>query len=341
MKSLMLAAVADAAQTSLTVREIARPAPAQGQVLVRVHAAGVNPLDIKISTGAAAHARQPLPAVLGLDLAGTVVELGAAVDGFAIGDDVFGMAGGIGGAQGAMAEYIAVDARLIATKPERLSMREAAALPLVVITAWEGLVDRANVRAGQRVLVHGGAGGVGQVAVQLAKARGADVYATGSAGSLAFIRSLGATAIDYNAEDVDSYVQRYTDGEGFDIIYDTVGGSTLDGAFRSVKAYTGHVLSCLGWGQHSLAPLSFKGASYSGIFTLLPLLSGNGREHHGEIMREASLLADAGKLSIRLNERRFGLHEVNEAFLDVAQGASKGKTVIDVVTSPQRSGDDA
>jgi NADPH:quinone reductase-like Zn-dependent oxidoreductase len=312
---------------------MARPTPGKGEVLVRVHAAGVNPLDTKIATGAAAHARQPLPAVLGLDLAGTVVELGEATEGFAIGDDVFGMAGGIGGAQGAMAEYIVVDAQLIAAKPQRLSMREAGALPLVFITAWEGLVDRANVRAGQRVLVHGGAGGVGQVAVQLAKARGADVYATGSAASQDFIRSLGATAIDYHAEDADSYVQRYTDGEGFDIIYDTVGGSTLDAAFRSVKVYTGHVLSCLGWGQHSLAPLSFKGASYSGIFTLLPLLSGKGRAHHGAIMREASRLADAGQLTIRVNQRRYALHEANEALLHVAQGAREGKIVIDLVPS--------
>jgi len=112
---------------------------------VRVHASGLNPLDIKISNGAPAHAKQPLPAVFGLDLAGTVVELCDAVDGFAIGDEVFGMAGGIGGAQGAMAEYIAVDARLIAIKPKYLSMREAAALPLVVITAWEGLMDRDRV----------------------------------------------------------------------------------------------------------------------------------------------------------------------------------------------------
>jgi len=113
--------------------------------LVRVHASGLNPLDIKISNGAPAHAKQPLPAVFGLDLAGTVVELGDAVEGFAIGNEVFGMAGGIVGAQGAMAEYIAVDARLLATKPKCLTMREAAALPLVVITAWEGLVDRDRV----------------------------------------------------------------------------------------------------------------------------------------------------------------------------------------------------
>lgn len=333
MKHSMLAAIAESAQSPLAISEIDRPVPGKGQVLVKVHAAGVNPLDTKIATGAGAHARQALPAVLGLDLAGTVAELGEAVEGFTIGQEVFGMPGGIGGAQGTMAEYIAVDARLIAAKPHTLNMREAAALPLVFITAWEGLVDRANVRAGQRVLIHGGAGGVGQVAVQLAKARGADVYATGSAGSLDFIRSLGATAIDYQAQSVEDYVEHYTAGEGFDIVYDTVGGSTLDASFKAVKAYTGHVLSCLGWGQHSLAPLSFKSATYSGVFTLAPLLTGKGREHHGAILREAAALANAGQLTIRVDQQHFALPDVNEAFRQVAEGRGKGKTVIQVVSA--------
>ncbi|MCK8656487.1 MULTISPECIES: zinc-dependent alcohol dehydrogenase family protein [Pseudomonas] len=332
MNHSMLAAIAESAQAPLAVRQIDRPVPGKGQVLVRVHAAGVNPLDTKIAAGAGAHARQALPAVLGLDLAGTVIELGGAVEGFNLGQEVFGMPGGIGGAQGTMAEYIAVDARLIAAKPTTLDMREAAALPLVFITAWEGLVDRANVRAGQRVLIHGGAGGVGQVAVQLAKARGADVYATGSAASLDFIRSLGATAIDYQAQSVEDYVEHYTAGEGFDIVYDTVGGSTLDASFKAVKPYTGHVLSCLGWGQHSLAPLSFKSATYSGVFTLAPLLTGKGREHHGAILREAAALANAGQLTIRVDQQHFELSEVNEAFRQVAQGRGKGKTVIQLVS---------
>ncbi|AVD95513.1 MULTISPECIES: zinc-dependent alcohol dehydrogenase family protein [Pseudomonas] len=332
MNQTMLAAIAESAQTPLVVRHIARPVPGKGQVLVRIHAAGVNPLDTKIAIGAGAHARQELPAVLGLDLAGTVVELGEAVDGFTPGQEVFGMAGGIGGAQGTLAEYIAVDARLIASKPHALGMREAAALPLVFITAWEGLVDHANVRSGQRVLIHGGAGGVGQVAVQLAKARGAEVYATGSAGSLDFIRSLGATAIDYQAQGVEAYVEQFTAGEGFDIVYDTVGGSTLDASFKAVKPYTGHVLSCLGWGQHSLAPLSFKSATYSGVFTLAPLLTGKGREHHGSILREAAVLANAGQLAIRVDPQQFALDEVNDAFRQVAEGRGRGKTVIQLIS---------
>ncbi|HDS0937293.1 TPA: zinc-dependent alcohol dehydrogenase family protein [Pseudomonas putida] len=332
MNQTMLAAIAESAQTPLVVRHIARPVPGKGQILVRIHAAGVNPLDTKIAIGAGAHARQELPAVLGLDLAGTVVELGEAVDGFTPGQEVFGMAGGIGGAQGTLAEYIAVDARLIASKPHALGMREAAALPLVFITAWEGLVDYANVRSGQRVLIHGGAGGVGQVAVQLAKARGAEVYATGSAGNLDFIRALGATAIDYQTQRVEAYVEQFTAGEGFDIVYDTVGGSTLDASFKAVKPYTGHVLSCLGWGQHSLAPLSFKSATYSGVFTLAPLLTGKGREHHGSILREAAVLANAGQLAIRVDPQQFALDEVNDAFRQVAEGRGRGKTVIQLVS---------
>ncbi|MDF0731611.1 zinc-dependent alcohol dehydrogenase family protein [Pseudomonas entomophila] len=330
MKDTMLAVVAESASVPLVVKRIARPQPGKGQVLLKVHAAGLNPLDTKIAAGVAGHARQPLPAVLGLDVAGTVIEVAPDVEHFAVGDEVFGMAGGIGGAQGAMAEYMAVDARLIAPKPRRLSMAEAAALPLVFITAWEGLVDRANVGEGLRVLIHGGAGGVGQVAVQLARARGAEVYATGAAGSLAFIHALGATAIDYRAETHEDYVQRCTDGEGFDIVYDTVGGDTLEAAFHSVKAYTGHVLSCLGWGTHSLAPLSFRGASYSGVFTLMPLLTGNGREHHGAILREAAALVEAGQLGIRLDTRCFGLAEANEALRQVAEGRGRGKTVLQV-----------
>jgi NADPH:quinone reductase len=151
-----------------------------------------------------------------------------------------------------------------AAKPAGLAMAEAAALPLAVITAWEGLVDRANVHGGQRVLVHGGAGGVGHVAVQIALARGATVFATGTGDSLDIIRRLGAEPIDYRATPAAEYVAAATGGEGFDIIFDTVGGSTLDASFESVRTYTGHVVSVLGWGTHSLAPLSFRGATYSG-----------------------------------------------------------------------------
>lgn len=328
--STMHAAVAVAHQQPLELQTLRLPEPGAGQVRVRVMASAVNPLDTKIASGKGGHARQPLPAVLGMDLAGAVDKVGANVNAFSVGDEVYGMAGGIGGNQGALAQYIVTDADLLARKPANLSMREAAALPLIFITAWEGLVDRANVRSGQRVLIHGGAGGVGHVAMQIAKARGAQVFATGSAHSLATIESFGATAIDYRASSVDDYVALHTDGEGFDIVYDTVGGSTLDASFKAARVYTGHVLSCLGWGEHSLAPLSFRGATYSGVFTLLPLLTGKGRKRHGEIMAQATQMAEAGQLRVLLDDQRFDLAHVNEAYERVSAAGNRGKVVVDI-----------
>ncbi|MGO4331846.1 zinc-dependent alcohol dehydrogenase family protein [Cupriavidus sp. 2TAF22] len=306
------------------------PQAGPGQVLVRILASGVNPLDTKIRAGNAAHARQPLPAVLGIDLAGVVEAVGPGVSCFAPGDEVYGMTGGVGGVQGSLAEYAAVDADLLAPKPAGFSMREAAALPLIFITAWEGLVDRANVQPGQKVLVHGGAGGVGHVAVQIARALGAQVYATGSAGHKATIEGYGATAIDFATTTVEQYVEQHTGGAGFDVVYDTVGGEVLDNAFLAARTYGGHVVSCLGWGTHKLAPLSFRAATYSGVFTLIPLLTGKGRAHHGEILREATLLADAGKLTVQLDPRRFHLDNAIEAHHAIETRAAKGKLVVEI-----------
>ena len=205
----MQAAVLDSAGAAFRITPVARPAPRPGQVLVRIAASAVNPLDLKIRAGQAAHARQPLPAILGIDLAGTVEAVGDGVTEFRSGDEVYGMTGGVGGLQGSLAQYAAVDADLLAPKPANITMREATALPLVFVTAWEGLVDRAGVHSGQKVLVHGGAGGVGHIAVQIARAFGADVFATGSAASQAYIKRLGAVAIDYRAMTIENYVAKY------------------------------------------------------------------------------------------------------------------------------------
>jgi NADPH2:quinone reductase len=157
----MRAVVLTAHGSPLQIGLVPRPEAGEGLVLIRVKASAVNPLDLKISKGQATHARHPLPAILGIDVAGTVESVGRGVAAFTPGDEVYGMAGGVGGVQGSLAEFMAADARLLAQKPRNSGMREAAALPLIFITAWEGLVDRAHVRGGQRVLVHGGAGGVG------------------------------------------------------------------------------------------------------------------------------------------------------------------------------------
>ncbi len=326
----MNAAVLEEFGAQLTLRSLSRPSASPGTVVVRVAASGVNPLDTKIRAGSAAHARINPPAVLGLDLAGVVAEVGEGVHGFSVGDEVFGLTGGVGEVQGSLAEYAAVDADLLAPKPPSLSMAEAAALPLSVVTAWEGFVDRAGVHEGQTVLIHGGAGGVGHIAVQLAAARGAKVYATGTGADLDLIRRLGAEPIDYRTTTVEQYVAAATDGEGFDVIFDTLGGPVLDASFEAVRRYTGHVVSILGWGTHSLAPLSFRGASYSGVFTLLPLLTGVGRAHHGEILRAAAALAEAGQLRPILDPNGYDLASVMDAHARVESGSAGGKVIVTV-----------
>jgi NADPH:quinone reductase-like Zn-dependent oxidoreductase len=326
----MKAVVLTSYNEPMVLTDVARPAAGPGQVLVRIAASGVNPLDTKIAAGKADHAHTVLPAILGIDMAGVVEAVGEGVDGFLPGDEVYGMTGGIAGVQGSLAEYAAVDAALLAHKPRNISMREAAALPLIFITAWEGLVDRAQVKAGQKVLVHGGAGGVGHIAVQIARALGAEVYATGSAAQHATIAAYGATPIDYRAMAVEDYVDRFTDGEGFDVVYDTVGGATLDASFRAARLYGGHVVSILGWGTHALAPLSFRAATYSGVFTLLPLIRNKGRAAHGAIMREATRLVEAGKIKVRLDPAQYTLADVSDAHRAVVDGTADGKVVVSV-----------
>jgi NADPH2:quinone reductase len=329
----MRAFVIDHPEAHFTEVELPRPSPAANQVLVRIQASGVNPLDTKIRAGKAAHAKQSLPAVLGVDMAGVVEEVGSGVTAFHSGDEVYGMVGGVGGHQGTLAEFVSANADLLALKPKSLSMREAAALPLIAITAWEGVVDRARVRSGQKVLIHAGAGGVGHIAVQLAKAFGAEVFATVSPEKQYIVEGFGATPIDYRALTTEQYVALHTEGQGFDVVYDTVGGATIDASFASVKRYTGHAISCLGWGSHSLAPLSFRGATYSGVFTLMPLLTGYGRAHHGEILREVAALADSGRIRPLLNAQRFSPANVDEAYALVESGAP-GKVVVELTTQP-------
>jgi len=324
----MKAAVLETYGAPFRISDIPVPEPGPAEVLVRIAASSVNPLDTKIHAGAAAHARHPLPAILGIDLAGTVEAVGAAVTGFRPGDEVYGMVGGVGRLQGTLAEYAAVDADLLAVKPANLLMPEAAALPSVLITAWQGLVDRMTIGADETLLIQGGAGGVGHIAIQLARHFGAKVFATGSRHSRTVIERLGATFID-RSEPVADYVLRLTGGRGFDRVYDTVGGEALDASFQAVRRF-GHVVSCLGWGTHTLAPLSFKEATYSGVFTLPPLLSGEGRRHHREILEKAKPLVESGQLIPVLDERRFTLNNMCDAYRIVKAGAARGKLVVEI-----------
>lgn len=209
----------------LRVVEVAKPEPSPTEVLVRVHAAGVNPVDWKTRAGGGFLGAPPF--TVRWDVAGVVEAVGGGVTRFAVGDRVFGMprfpreAGGY-------AEYVTSPSRQLARTPDRLGDIEAAALPLVALTAWQALVDTADVQPGQRVLVHAGAGGVGHLAVQIAKARGAHVIATARESNHAFLAELGADeAIDYTREDVGATVR------GADVVLDLVGGET---GLRSLPA---------------------------------------------------------------------------------------------------------
>lgn len=325
----MQAVVVENVDGPFVVKDIPRPVAGPGQVLVEIQASGVNPLDLKIRAGAAEHARHALPAILGIDLAGVVDAVGPGVTTFRVGDEVYGMTGGVGGVQGSLAEYAAVDADLLALKPSHFTMREAASLPLVFITAWEGLVDRAHMSAGQTVLVQGGAGGVGSIAIQIARAFNATVFATGAASRASVIEQLGATPIDHTKMQVEDYVAAFTSGRGFDVVYDTAGGASLDASFKAISRF-GHVVSALGWGTHALAPLSFRAGTYSGVFTLLPLLTGEGKAHHGEILREATRLAEAGMIKPLVEPRDFGLKDIEAAHALIESRQAQGKVVVSI-----------
>lgn len=308
-----------------------KPVAKAGEALIRVAATSVNTVDLMIRRlGQADLPLSPdLPARLGMDFAGVVEAVGEGVAGFAPGDEVYGCAGGLIGLPGALAEYIAADARLIAKKPDRLTMREAAALPLVGITAWEGLA-RAGCGAGQTVLVHGGAGGVGHVAVQLASHLGATVFATGSGPEkLAVIEDLGATPIDYRAESVADYVATHTGGAGFDVVFDSVGGANMAKSFEAA-ALNGQVATTVSLLSLDLTAAHFKGLSIHVVFMLIPMLHDKGRAAHGEILSRLAEVADAGGLRPILDEPRFTLADVGAAYDRLAGGAAIGKVVIDV-----------
>ena len=208
-------------------------------------------------------------------------------------------------------------------------MREAAALPLVGITAYEGL-QRANVKAGQKVLVHGGAGGVGHVAVQLAKYFGADVYATGSGeAQMTAIKRFGGTPIDYRAETVSDYVARYTNGAGFDAVFDSVGGANMTNSFEAA-ALNGHVTTTVSLLEIDLTPAHFKGLSLHVVFMLIPMLHNHNRDAHGAILSKLSEIADAGALKPLLDEKPFSLAEVGQAYDHLTSGQAIGKVVVEV-----------
>lgn len=311
--------------------ELAKPQVKPGHVVVKVAATSVNTVDTMIrQMGEALAPLSPaLPGVLGMDFAGTIEAVGEDVSGFAIGDEVYGCAGGMADLPGALAEYMLADVKLVAHKPKSISMREAAALPLVGITAYEGLV-RAGVSQGQKVLVHGGSGGVGHVAVQLAKYFGGEVFSTGGGDQqIELIEQLGAKAINYKTETVADYVQQHTQGIGFDVVYDSIGGANLTNSFEAA-ALNGQVATTVSMVEMDLTQAHFKGLSLHVVFMLIPMLHNHKREQHGEILTKLAEIVDAGQLTPVVDEQQFSLAEVGKAHDRLTSGQGLGKVVITI-----------
>ena len=327
MKAMILTNYGEAAR--FEAADLPEPSVKPGHVKVEIAASSVNTVDTMIrQMGQEQLPLAPdLPAVLGMDFAGTVTAVGEGIDSFKPGDDVYGCAGGLIGLQGSLAEYIVADARLLAHKPKSLSMREAAALPLVGITAFEGLT-RVSLQAGQKILVQGGAGGVGHIAVQLAKHFGADVYSTGTgAGQMEVIKGFGATPIDFRADPVADYVARYTGGSGFDVVFDTVGGANMANSFEAA-ALNAQLATTVALLELDLTPAHFKGLSIHVIFMLIPMLHDFQRETHGRILTELAQIVDAGAVRPLLDNTEFKLADVGAAYDRLTSGQAIGKVVI-------------
>lgn len=309
--------------------EIAKPNVCRGHVLIKVKATSVNPIDTKVRSGAVPAAAPSLPAVIHGDVAGIIVEVGEGVNGFKTGDEVFGCAGGFKGTGGALAEYMLADARLLAHKPKNISMEEAAAIPLVAITAWEALFEKGKLTEDQDILIHGATGGVGHIAIQLAKWAGAKVYATTSSESkMKIAKQLGADAvINYKEHSVQTYVNQYTAGKGFSLVFDTVGGQNLDRSFEAA-ALNGVVLAIAARSTHDLSPLHSKGLSLHVVFMLLKILNEEQRKDHGRILAEIAKVIEEGKLHPLVDEKVFTFEEAPLAHQYLESGKAIGKIVL-------------
>jgi NADPH2:quinone reductase len=309
-------------------KKIPAPTIKPGHVIIEIKASSINPVDYKIRQGLSPWLAPDLPAVLHSDLAGVVVEVGKNVTHFKAGDEVYGCAGGFKGNSGALAEYMLADVRLLAHKPRSLSMIESAALPLVAITAYEALVKRAQLKTGQTILIQGAAGGVGHIAVQLAKHLGAKVYATvSSPDKFKLVESYGAIGIDYRENTVKDYVQVHTNDKGFDVVMNTVGGQSLTDALVAC-GNNGVVVGISSSAMYDLSPMHKKGLSLHLVFMPNPLITGIGREQYGEILEKIATLADEGQIRPYI-DRVFPFSEVGAAHLHLESKPTLGKIALE------------
>ncbi|MEG4808909.1 zinc-dependent alcohol dehydrogenase family protein [Microcoleus sp. F8-D3] len=303
------------------------------EVLVRLRAAGINPIDTKLRSRGTFYPEKT-PHVLGCDGAGVVEAVGAGVQSFQVGDEVFFCNGGLGGSIGTYAELAVVDQRFLAIKPAALSFAEAAAAPLVLITAWESLYDRGRLQAGQKVLVQAGAGGVGHVAVQLAKLQGAEVCTTVSSEAKAeFVRQLGAdSVILYKNTNVVDEVLSWTQGQGVDLAFDTVGGETFYQTIPAVKIY-GDLVTILepDPALGNLKTARMRNLRISLELMLTPMLEGlvEEQEQQAHILQKCARLCDRNLLKIHVS-KTFPLPEARAAHELLETGSVTGKIVLEI-----------
>lgn len=300
-------------------------------IKVKLLAAGVNPIDTKVRSNGVFY-DNALPAILGCDGAGEVIEIGSAVSRFNIGDKVWFCHGGLGGEQGNYAQYNVLDERWVSLMPESYSFIEAAASPLVMITAWGALFDRGGLETGQTVLIHAGAGGVGHIAIQLAKLKGARVITTVSSEQKSdFVKRLGADeVILYNQHNVVDAVNTITNGKGADVVFDTVGAAVFKESI-AVTAHFGRLITLLDPGELSLAEARMRNLLIGFELMLIPMLRNlpEARDKHIAILKQCAIFADKGLLKSHISQV-LPLQEAAKAHEFIEQKHTSGKIVLEV-----------
>jgi NADPH2:quinone reductase len=300
------------------------------EILVRLQAAGVNPIDTKLRRRGTLYS-DSMPVILGCDGAGVVEAVGSSVQQFQVGEEVYFCQGGLGkSGTGNYAQFAVVDERFVASKPTSLSFAEAAAAPLVLITAWEALYDRGRLEAGQRVLVHAGTGGVGHVAIQLAKLRGAEVCTTVSTGEKADLaRQLGADyAILYQQTDFVQAVRDWTEGKGVELAFDTVGGENFARSFGAVQLYGDIVTTLQPDAQTDWKTARSRNLRIGLELMLTPQLEENveAQQAQASILQQCARLIDQGRLKIHYET--FPLEEAAAAHQQLESGSMIGKIAL-------------
>lgn len=330
MQAMLMIAVGE--PDVLSLQDIPEPEITEpNQIKVKLHAAGVNPVDTKIRGNGLLYPL-PLPAVLGCDGAGEVVACGDAASKFRIGDKVWFCHGGLGREQGNYAEYLVLDERWAGLMPTNLSFTEAAALPLVLITAWGALFSRGGLQAGQTVLIHAGAGGVGHVAIQLAKIHGAKVFTTINTEQKANLcKTWGADeTIFYQQENFVEAVNRLTEGKGVDLVFDTVGPEVFRESIAAT-AYFGRLVTLLDPGQLSLAEARLRNLLIGFELMLTPMLKDlpNARDQHVHILQQCKGLIENDLLKPHIS-KTLPLQQAADAHRSIEQGHTIGKIVLTV-----------